>query len=204
MKNSLTAEDFQHFATVADLQVADVQTVCKIESNGHGFDDNDLPIILFEGHVFSRLTNHRFDNDHPTISYPEWTNQFYPKGPTTTVRNTKNHARLAEAADLDRDAALQSASWGLFQLMGFNFKDLGFADAQDFVNAMYESEMTQLAAFISWIMVTRKKTLSGDHVLLVDSLRQHRWADFAYGYNGSGYAANQYDVKLAMAYASLS
>jgi hypothetical protein len=33
-----------------------------------------------------------------------------------------------------------------------------------------------------------------------DALRQHDWATFARLYNGAGYAANSYDMKLAAAF----
>jgi hypothetical protein len=36
---------------------------------------------------------------------------------------------------------------------------------------------------------------------LDDELRAKNWAAFAKGYNGSGYRANQYDTRLAKAYA---
>lgn len=39
---------------------------------------------------------------------------------------------------------------------------------------------------------------------LVAALREKRWADFARGYNGPGYTANQYDVKLKEAYEKFS
>lgn len=196
-KQKLTEQDYAEAAALAQLPITDIKTVAMVESRGAGFDDNDLPIILFEGHQFSKMTGHKFDQSNPTVSYPQWTTRFYSKGATATVRNTKEHMRLAEAAALDRNAALQSASWGLFQLMGFNYKNAGFKDIQAFINAHYESEGTQLLAFTTWIMNERKKRLDGSVHRLVDTLREHRWADFAFGYNGEGYAVNKYDVKLA-------
>lgn len=203
-KQTLTEQDYEEAAALAGLTVADIKTVAAVESKGAGFDDNDLPIILFEGHWFSKLTRGIYDQAHPSISYPRWTTRFYSKGATATVRNTKEHVRLAEAAALDRDAALQSASWGLFQLMGFNYRNAGFRDVQELVNAHYASEGEQLKAMIRWIMKERKKKLDGTVAPLVDSLRDHRWADFAYGYNGEGYAVNEYDVKLAAAHRKAS
>lgn len=42
------------------------------------------------------------------------------------------------------------------------------------------------------------------HANLAAALREKRWADFARGYNGPGYAANKYDQKLQAAYEKLS
>ena len=52
--------------------------------------------------------------------------------------------RLAAAISLYRDAALQSASLGLGQVMGMNFQAAGFDSVEDMVAAMVESEDRQL------------------------------------------------------------
>ena len=102
--------------------------------------------------------------------------------------------RINEAIALDRGAALQSASWGLFQIMGANYKACGFTSVDDFVAAMEKSEGDQLKAFVGFI---RTNKLDG-------YLRSLNWAAFAKGYNGPGYAKNQYDAKLAAAYKKFS
>lgn len=91
---------------------------------------------------------------------------------------------------LDEEAALQSASWGLFQIMGFNFKACRFKTVFDFVDAHVESEARQLDAALGFI---RSKEL-------VSTLKEKDWARFARVYNGPGYAKNKYDEKLAAAY----
>lgn len=189
---TLTDADIEQVAKSLDLEVAVVKAVRQVEVGGKsGFDATGLPIILFEGHWFSHFTNGVYDKSHPTISYPTWTKRFY------TGSNTREHARLAEAAQLDREAALKSASWGLAQIMGFNYEAAGFKKLQDFVNAMYESEQAQLLAWMNFIKTDK-------HGRMVPALRQHRWADFARDYNGSDYAKNKYDTKLAEAYMDFS
>ena len=39
---------------------------------------------------------------------------------------------------------------------------------------------------------------------MAEALRKKNWAAFAKAYNGPGYAKNQYDTKLAAAYASFA
>ena len=47
-----------------------VGAVYDVESGGRGMDAaTGLPIILYEPHIFSRLTNHAFDRSHPVVSY---------------------------------------------------------------------------------------------------------------------------------------
>ena len=95
---------------------------------------------------------------------------------------SKEHDRLGQAAAIDRECALQSASWGGFQIMGFHWKTLGYDSIQAFVNAMYKSEGEQLDAFSRFI-----KADPGMH----RALKALDWAEFARRYNGPGYAANK-------------
>lgn len=185
-KARLQESDFARASAALNCQIAAIKAVCTVEAPGGGFDENGLPRILFEGHKFSKFTGGRFDSSHPTISYPEWTRKFY------CATNAGEHDRLALAASLDREAALKSASWGKFQIMGFNFSAAGFTTLQAFINAMYASEGAHLDAFVAFIKSQG----------LAAPLRERRWADFALRYNGPAYAENNYHTKLAKAFAA--
>ena len=74
--------------------------------------------------------------------------------------------------------------------MGFNFEKAGFPNLQSFINAMYRSEGAQLLAFVNFVK----------NEGLDKYLKKQDWAGFARRYNGSGYAKNKYDLKLANAY----
>ena len=179
----LTDADFQRAAAALNCEVACVQAVTDVESGGSGFFASGRPKILFEAHYFSRLTQHRYDASNPQISSAKWNRALYAGG-------EKEYGRLQSAMALNRDAALRSASWGRFQIMGDNCKAAGYASADEYVAAMYQSEGKHLDAFVNFV---KSSKLDG-------ALREKRWADFAKGYNGSGYAENQYDKKLAAAY----
>jgi hypothetical protein len=161
-------------------KVAAVRAVIDVESGG-GFLPDGRPKILFERHYFSRLTKRKFDSSHPDISCRKWGG--YRGG-------AREYERLAIAIELDRDAALRSASWGAFQIMGDNYKLCGFRSVEDFVNAMVSGAPAQLGAFVSFI----KTTGFSDELIRAD------WAGFARGYNGPAYRANKYDDRLAAAY----
>jgi hypothetical protein len=88
--------------------------------------------------------------------------------------------------NLDRAAALQSASWGLGQVLGENFKVGGFVSVDEMVQAMSDSEDTQITAVGAFILGRR----------LDRALATHDWASFARGYNGPAFATNHYDVRL--------
>lgn len=182
MKPVLSEDDFKRAAAALRCEVAAVKAVCTVEAPGGGFLPDGRPTILFERHTFSKLTDRRYDAKYPTISSTS------PGG--YGLGGAFQHERLTLAASLDRDAALKSASWGKFQIMGFNHAAAGHPVLQDFINAMYESEGRQLDAFVAFVKTNR----------LDDELRERRWAAFARGYNGPAYAINRYDTKLAQAY----
>lgn len=179
---TLTENNYRAAAELLGVDVATVKAVAEVESAGGGFLANGQPKILFEGHWFHKLTGGKYTNpENANISYPKW---------ITTYYNENQHARLAKAVRLDREAALKSASWGKFQIMGFNYAKAGFDNLQSFINAMYRSEGAQLIAFVNFVKNTG----------LDAPLKRKDWAGFARGYNGSGYAKNKYDIKLANAY----
>jgi hypothetical protein len=166
------------------VKAPEIWTVLAVETSGCGFLADRRPPILFERHIFSKLTNRQ--HDISDVSNPQ-AGGYGASGPNQYVR-------LANAIQLHRTAALQSASWGLAQIMGMNFASAGFSEVESMVSAMSDSEDKQLAAFVAFLKGNR----------LDQYLRTHNWASFAGGYNGSNYAVNQYDTKLAQAFQKYS
>jgi hypothetical protein len=85
---------------------------------------------------------------------------------------------LAEAIRLNRNAALQAASWGRYQIMGFNYHICGWDDIESFVSSMMESELHHLDAFVEYCQSQN----------LVRFLKSQDWLGFATGYNGKANA----------------
>ncbi len=92
---------------------------------------------------------------------------------------------------LDRKAALESASWGIAQVMGFNYEVAGFATVDAMVAGMVKDEDAQLLAMANFI--------KGN--MLAGALQRQNWASFARGYNGPEFKKNEYDTRLAAAHA---
>ncbi len=180
---ALSEKDFVDSAARLGCSVAAIKAVCAVEANGSGFQAG-RPKILPEPHRFSKWTNRRFDKSHPTISYPSWGARPYPK--TQDLR----YDQLLKMVRLDVDGGFACASYGKFQIMGENHLACGYSNPVLFAEAMARDEPTQLRAFESFIKAN--KTL---HQALIKG----DWKTFARIYNGSGYAKNQYDVKLAQA-----
>jgi hypothetical protein len=190
LKPRLCLVDFNRASRSLGCWPAAIAAVCTVEAPAGGFDRNGQPRILFEGHVFSRLTKGSYDKANPTISYPRWTRAHYATGASPDDRNAGEHARLQQAATLNREAALMSASWGRFQILGQNYREAGHPSLQSFINAMYASEADQLDAFVEYIK-SRKLTVH---------LVNHDWHAFAEAYNGPEQEKNGYALKLAAAF----
>jgi hypothetical protein len=173
---------------VAALQAdpASLWAVLAVETSGCGFLPDRRPKILFERHIFSRLTNGQFDADDPDVSAP--TPGGYGPG------GANQYTRLEVAIQLDQDAALQSASWGLGQIMGMNHQAAGYAAALDMVTAFVASEDNQLQGMAQFISASA----------MAPTLRGHDWAGFARRYNGPNYAKNNYNGQLQQFYARYS
>ena len=174
-------------AKLIGCEAAAVRAVTMTEVGIRGaFDALGRPMILFERHYFSRLTGHRFDGAHPDISNQK--SGGYGKF-------SAQYGKLDRAIALDRHAALQSASWGAFQIMGANYAAAGFANVEDFVAAMQHSLGKQIEAFGNFVVANPR---------LRAAIKARDWTTFARIYNGPGYAENQYDLKMKQNYELLS
>ena len=173
--------DFERAAKALGCAVAAIRAVGDVESGG-GFLADGRPKILFERHVFSRQTSRHFDAAHPDIANP---------APGGYLGGPAEYVRLARAIACDRAAALRSASWGAFQIMGFNHKAAGFDDVEAFVQAMVSGSGAQLDAFVRFIQSAG----------LGDAIVRRDWPGFARGYNGPDHARNDYAARLAAAFA---
>lgn len=189
MSKKLTDQQIKDQAKALDVEVATLRAVIEVECKGSGFNADNTPVILFERHVMrQRLIANGKANIAQTmmIKRPDLCN--------TSAGNyglySAQHGRLNAAAQYDRTSALESASWGIGQVMGYHWKSLGYTSIQAFVNAMYKDEASQLDAMCRFIKINN----------LVNALKNKDWKAFARGYNGSAYAKNSYDVKLANTY----
>jgi len=189
-EKKLSEADFELLAMLLDCEAAALKAVQKVETGGRGgFFAEGKPAILFEGHIFWNRLRKRGINpeDHVSgnenILYPKWTNRYYAGG-------LKEYDRLLKARVIDREAADASASWGMFQIMGFNYAACDEESVGSFVAAMCESELRQL------ILSGRFIRKAG----MLPALQNRNWAEFARRYNGPAYAQNRYDEKLAAAY----
>jgi hypothetical protein len=174
---ALTSDGLAKACSSLGVHAQELWTVLSVETSGCGFLPDRRPQILYERHIFHRLTQGRYDDGD--ISDPS------PGG--YGPRGAAQYDRLARAIAKDRNAALQSASWGIAQIMGENYVAAGFRSVEDMVAALSASEDQQLAAMAAFLL----------HAGLHTSLQAHDWTSFARGYNGPNYVINRYDMRLS-------
>lgn len=180
------------------VPVAAVYALNEVESKGRGFLDNGKPVILYERHVMYarlQLVRSAIDDQEQLHQRAE---QLAKQAPSLVnpkaggyIGGTAEHQRLAQARQLDEQSALESCSWGAFQVMGYHWQRLGYANIQEFVAAMNRSEADHLDAFIRYVEADAN---------LLKALKAQKWATVAKLYNGPDYQRNLYDVKLERAF----
>ena len=189
--NTITFADITALANKVGVEPCILHAVKAVESKGAGFTPNGNIVVAFEEHnFFAQLrkvginpkdqTNPRYAD---IVSYSTWDR-----------RRHKNAAgeydQWLRGQEIHKEAALRAASYGLFQIMGFNHAECGFKTVGEFVAEQQKGEVEQLATFATYI----------SNKGYIPLLRQKNWAAFAMRYNGEGYKANKYDLRLQQEY----
>jgi len=185
----ITEQQFKDAAKTTGIEIAAIKAVSEVEAPRGGFDAQGRLTILFEPHIFWKELRKRnidpakLQKKNPDLLSPVWNSKLYGKFSIQWDKMTRARA-------INEEAALYSASYGAFQIVGFNHKACGFNAVKRFIAELEKGEANQLTAFCNYI-----KT-----VMLDDELRNKDWKGFARGYNGPSYWKNQYDTKLKNAY----
>lgn len=186
----LNSSDYKTVSELLDIEIASLKAIQEVETGGRGgFFKEGYPSILFEGHIFWReLEKRGIDPElhikgNEDILYSKWTRKYYKGG-------IKEYARLEKAREINKEAADSSASWGMFQIMGFNYQSCGVSSLEEFIKYMHKDEFSQLVLTSNFLHKTK----------LYKFLQTKEWDKFAKGYNGPAYKENKYDIKLEKAY----
>lgn len=174
------------------IDICLLEAVANIESAGNGFLSDGQVKILWEPHVWWRTLKKYGLNPKDLIKKdPSLKNILYEKWGTLPYgKISEQHPKLQRAVEIHKESALEAASYGMFQVLGENWKWLGYNSLQDFINTVMKDEDSQLDIFCKFIV--RKQ--------LVKHLREKNIESFCLGYNGKGYKKNQYDVKIRNSY----
>ena len=173
--------------TGTKIEYAALMAFIQVESGGRGFCPTSGKLMIqFEPHWFRKKA--------PYTPSGKWSLN-------GVDRQSKEWEAFNSAFKADPDAAMQSTSIGLPQIMGFHWERLGYGS----VGAMWDdfkiSEGNQIVVLIKFIETDRR---------LLKALIEKDWHTVAFIYNGAGYAAmahrlgrEPYNVSMAKAYAAL-
>lgn len=191
-QDHLTEQDLIEAAQQLGVDLASVKAVNQVESRGTGFTKTGKLKVLFERHIMYKKLLAKFGEGKANALYQLYPTLVNPSAGGYTGGDAELQ-RLQAAIAIDEDCAYESASYGLYQIMGFNCLVCEYPNAKEMFNAFLAGESVQLQAFVKFI-----KADAG----LWKALKNKDWVDFARRYNGPAFAKNQYDVKLASAYRS--
>lgn len=178
---AVTDADIVAIASRLGCTTKQIRAVATVESGGAGFDNHGRPKILFERHIFSRLTARA----HDVCAFSN------PKG---GGYGDDSWEKLTQAACKDAGAAFASASWGKFQIMGMHWQALGYPSS---IEMAYSTVTAEAAHYDMLARFIEQNGLKGALMALSDDPDTCR--PFAKRYNGSGYEQFSYHTKLARA-----
>lgn len=208
----LTDADFAAAAIVLSAEEAMVRAVTEVESKESGFLQNGKPQILFERHQFrKRLLTLMKASTQTTAAVSQYLgingtaagfdlnliddtlmrlhSDIYSDTPGGYKGGAAEYERLAKACQINDSVAKCSASWGMFQIMGYYFPTLGYKTVDDMIEAMNKAETLHLQGFCKFVKSDPR---------MYTAFRGLDFLTFAVAYNGP--AQKGYDKKIADAY----
>lgn len=200
MEKKLSSDDIQKLSLQFNIEVNLIKTILLIESSGEGFADNGKIKIQFEPHVFVRyLTKKNIPHVISSVLTEKGKKEFVISSGNISFANgidTQSNEWVAYniACKIDVDSALMATSFGLGQIMGFNFLLAGYKSVKEMIIDFEKSEVNQLKGMLTFIK---------NQPRMWKALKNKDWNIFASLYNGSNYEQMKYDIKLATTYKDL-
>jgi peptidoglycan hydrolase-like protein with peptidoglycan-binding domain len=175
-------------ATALGVSTSAVAAILQCESNGKGFSSSGDMIIRFENHIFwdkwGDSHQQQFAEHFQFNPNKRWKNHLFRSdvnNPWESFHSnqSKEWEVLNLARELSDSAALESISMGAAQVMGFNYKMIGYDSVQDMFQSMTSSLPAQLDGMFSYIEASST---------CMRGLKSNDFYTFASGYNGPGNA----------------
>jgi hypothetical protein len=160
----LTKEQVTEIAESINVDYASLMAFIEVESGGLGFaKDTNKIIIQFEPSWFKRKA--------PYLPTGKWS-------VNKVERQSQEWIAFNDAFKLNPNAAMESTSIGVGQIMGFHYKRLGFKSVGEMWDNAKVSEFNQVKQMAKFIASDTK---------LLKALKSKNWHLVATYYNGGGY-----------------
>jgi len=168
------------------IDVAAALAVLAVESGGKGFGKEGKVIIRFENHLFYRFWgkfNEKVYNKH--FKYrtggQSWKDHAFRKDKSFGGWEAFHGNQMKEwevlnfARTLDNEKALMCASYGAPQVLGTNFKMIGYKNPQDLLDHFEKDIRYHIIALFDILSPS-----------MIDYIRKKEFVSFARRYNGRG------------------
>lgn len=184
----ITNDQIKKIAMESGIEYAALKAFIQVETGGIGFaTDTGKLIIQFE---------------------PAWFKKKAPYAPSgtwsvnTVDKQSKEWLAFNSAFKINPNAAMESTSIGLGQIMGFHYKTLGFKTVGEMWDDAKKGEYNQVMQMVKFI-----KSIPA----LYKALKDKNWHVVAVKYNGAGYkelakkyGREPYNISLGKAYIKYS
>lgn len=190
-ENKIVAQTYNNYggflralSNEINIDIATAIAVIAVESAGKAYSDSGNVIIRFENHLFYRYWGEKNKNTYDKYfsfdSAKKWETHKFRKDESAEwkVFHGDQDAEwevLQFARTLDNDAALISASYGAPQILGSNFKKIGYMNAEDMLFYFGRDIKYQIFALFDFL-----------NPQMIQHLQNKNFKDFAGIYNGKG------------------
>lgn len=201
-----TDADFVRMAKSLAVPESYLRAVAEVETMGNAYLVDGRCTILFERHKFNTYLTAATHADKEVSARVAKVLGITETAPATVMAKLREkypnicsvtaggyvgkageYPRIDQAKLFDLESAYRSASWGRFQIMGFNHKLAGYNSAVEMALDYERSEVAQFESLVKFIQ---------NQPNLLKALRARDFATFASGYNGSAYKINKYDTRM--------
>ncbi|MBO9620549.1 MAG: DUF3380 domain-containing protein [Niabella sp.] len=193
-------EVYEYYANKIGCEKEVIKAIAKQESQGEPFVSNNTHAkILYERHYAYRLLKAKGKTqkelkDFEMVKDPKGLPIIYPQGYSIKGKEYGSYLQQIEKLDIvkeiDKDVAIQSCSWGRFQVMGVNFKGL-YKNPSELEDAQNHCEIQHLALFFQEVSTNTS---------LIAAMKMKDWEKIAYYYNGPKWRENDYANKIKKYY----
>ncbi len=187
----------RQIATEFSLDPVVALAVFSVESGGKGFGSDGRMMIRFENHYFyhywGQYNKDRYNQHFKFDANKTWRGHKYRKSVSSSWQDVHTGYQGSEwrvfefASQLDRVATLQSISMGAPQIMGANYRLIGYDSAETMFHSFQSDIRNQIWGFFRFI----------ESKNLVQNLRAEDFVAFAKVYNGSA-RATTYGNKIQL------
>ena len=167
--------DYKKVAEDLGVEKEVLKAIAKQESHGRSFYLDGQATILFERHIMRRcLIKKGYSIDQVNKLQDDYPDIVNTQGGSY---NVSSYTKLGIAKKIDYDCAVQSCSWGKFQVMGLYYSNL-YSSPSELEEAMNKCELQQFRYFLSYL-----KNTNG----MIIALKNKDWESIARLYNGANW-----------------